>query len=179
MSVQVASVTNAEHAMMPVAAAMRGVRICQITATATRKPSTPLPTSPMNTRARGKLNGTMKHGRGPECQLPGRRDIVGAYSAASVQNTKIDPQRKDAVDATFSNGIVELIYETVATPQHRPATAGRNVRAVGHDDSARQTAAGGTTNVQRGSAMHRKALAGEVRRDRRSSRRARCRRCPE
>src|SRR5574337_1698849 len=55
--VQLASATNADAATTPLHAAVYGEEFCQIMATAIKNPTLPLPTSPMNARARGKLNG--------------------------------------------------------------------------------------------------------------------------
>ena len=89
-SVQLASVTNAEQSTTPLASAVSGALICQSTATAIRRPSTPLPTSPMKMRARGKLNGrnpaaaAANTSISPACGSPTCRQ-----SSASEASTKI------------------------------------------------------------------------------------------
>ena len=68
---QLASTTKAEQAMRPLSGTIPDRLIWRSTAMPISRPSAPLPTSPMNTRARGKLNGTNASDRGGQrAQMP-------------------------------------------------------------------------------------------------------------
>src|SRR5262252_8858261 len=101
---QLASVTKAEHAATPLSSATAPRLICRSTAMPISRPSAPLPTSPMNTRARGKLNG-MNAATG------------AAREGGQREKHEQRLEREQAVDAVHE--VVQVDRPDQAQPDHR------------------------------------------------------------
>ena len=115
-SVNVASSTNAEKTMIPLASERAEPRMQQDRQNADQNPSTPLPTSPMNTRARGKLNG-----RKPQ-RPPQHRSSARRLASASAQKSAAMAKR-DTKSACSASNPSDAIHEVVQVdrPDQREA----------------------------------------------------------